>query len=312
MSSNDDEIDYNNSHPLPIQEIAQHSLNLVGKLTLYRNEPISIPGTRDQLTISQTYQFDIKSAEPIVLIDNDAAAWSTDSTAFTNPGFTEIDNGVEQNIYQFQRIAPPVLLGQVEDTLYESALECNETSILLSPVKLEDSSSDELCVAQEPIDHDLDHEEIVEIFDFYKSASANAFDLSETSLVSDRSEDQKSNSSTMALNVKNKVTPMNASGSRTRLQATPKAGSAIFNVARVKKVELNEMPTLTKKNGNVSDNNSNNVLRKVASLTAGANSSDSRQSNRKPVIVPEKLSFAAYEKFEGKCGALKPIYQFGE
>lgn len=206
------------------------SPKLVGKLTLYQNEPISITGTRDQqLSIIQVYQFDINSAEPIVLEIGEEKCLPEKDT------FINFDGDTAEQI--------------LEKDLYASE--------------------------KEPITDDCTWDD------------SNSFD------------GENLDEPDMALNVKNKVTPLSTSTNRNRASSTPKTGSAIFNIARVKKVELNEMPTLTnKKNGNIGDSG-NNVLRKVASLTAGATTGDTRSKNSKPVVVPEKLSFAAYEKFEG-------------
>lgn len=193
--------------------------------------------------MSQTYQFDIKSAEPIVLIGDEA--WPCD-TAFTNFGFSND----------------------------------SDSSFLLDPSAVEDLSDD---------------------FSFSPEKHSTALNYS-------TEQEATQSDPTMALNVKNKVTPLSTT-SRTRAPTAPKSGSAIFNVARVKKVELNEMPSPSKKNGSINDNG-NNVLRKVASLTAGATTGDTRQASRKPIIVPEKLSFAAYEKFEGKWAFVGFLYQF--
>lgn len=103
----------------------------------------------------------------------------------------------------------------------------------------------------------------------------------------------------------NKITPIsisNRSATTTRT-TTPRTtntstSGSLFNVARVKKVELSDL----NKNGAAErlSKTSNNVLRKVASITATANNDKRQQESAKPAVVPEKLNFAAFEKFEGK------------
>ncbi|CAO1310784.1 unnamed protein product [Diamesa serratosioi] len=95
---------------------------------------------------------------------------------------------------------------------------------------------------------------------------------------------------------------------------------SIFNVSRVKKVELSEIPlnkteicsnnetttsvttpTLTSAStGNVVKNptSAGSVLHRVISLTA--THADNMAKVSKPTYVPEKLHFSAYEKFEGQ------------
>lgn len=100
----------------------------------------------------------------------------------------------------------------------------------------------------------------------------------------------------MALNMKNKVTPITGTGSRNTPRSTPRSGP-IFNVSRVKKVELGEMRRATEVQSSSRTPESGSVLRKVASITANATSTPiTKKSN----FVPEKLNFAAFEKFEGK------------
>lgn len=104
----------------------------------------------------------------------------------------------------------------------------------------------------------------------------------------------------------NKITPVSVSSRSstskgTTSRITTSTSGSLFNVARVKKVELSDL----NKNGaterlSKSSGSSGNVLRKVASITATANTDKKQLEITKPSFVPEKLNFAAFEKFEGK------------
>uniref|UniRef100_A0A336M7H3 CSON010665 protein n=1 Tax=Culicoides sonorensis TaxID=179676 RepID=A0A336M7H3_CULSO len=107
----------------------------------------------------------------------------------------------------------------------------------------------------------------------------------------------------------NKITPLSISNrtpsnsKTTSSRISSSTTGSLFNVARVKKVELSD---LNKNGGSAVErlsktNTSGNVLRKVASITATANTDTSKkQQESKPSFVPEKLNFGAYEKFEGQ------------
>lgn len=106
----------------------------------------------------------------------------------------------------------------------------------------------------------------------------------------------------MALNMKNKITPITSPSARATSNKTAPR-SAIFNVSHVKKVELGEMRksgSLGGSGGATKTLEGGNVLRKVASITAGATSTPIAKKTSN--IVPEKLNFATVEKFEGKFG----------
>lgn len=120
--------------------------------------------------------------------------------------------------------------------------------------------------------------------------------------------DDESSVSSGTIMKSNKVTPLSISNrSPATRGATPRTNTStsgsLFNVARVKKVELSDL----NKNGaadrvSKSSGTSGNVLRKVASITATANTDANKRQQEitKSSIVPEKLNFAAFEKFEGK------------
>ncbi|XP_063699635.1 protein cappuccino-like isoform X2 [Culicoides brevitarsis] len=124
--------------------------------------------------------------------------------------------------------------------------------------------------------------------------------------ISISSDDPSSDEETMK---SNKITPVSLSANRTptsRAGTTPRFNSttsgSLFNVARVKKVELSDLNKNGTERLSKSATNSGNVLRKVASITATANTEGKRKTNEevtKPA-VPEKLNFAAFEKFEGQ------------
>ncbi|XP_055680979.1 protein cappuccino [Lutzomyia longipalpis] len=109
-----------------------------------------------------------------------------------------------------------------------------------------------------------------------------------------------------------------------------RSGGTLFNVSRVKRVELidnlakftdNTIPTPTQclpesdgvnprdvplpttpalpRNGTPQSPSDGSVLKKVASLIS-AERMQHQQPERKPSFVPEKLNFGAYEKFEGQ------------
>lgn len=111
----------------------------------------------------------------------------------------------------------------------------------------------------------------------------------------ERNEGSDEEEEEMALNMKNKITPITSPTNRgAAATKTSTARAAIFNVSRVKKVELGEI-----KKAEISNTKSlegGNVLRKVASITAGATSTPVSKKNN---VVPEKLNFATVEKFEG-------------
>ncbi|CAG9798032.1 unnamed protein product [Chironomus riparius] len=94
----------------------------------------------------------------------------------------------------------------------------------------------------------------------------------------------------------------------------------IFNVSRIKKVELSEIPlasdicnnassstipeqqTVTAQKSVTSNGSGSKVLHRVISLTT-ANHNDSNNFTKqttKPPFIPEKLQFSAFEKFEGQ------------
>ncbi|XP_055592708.1 mucin-2 isoform X2 [Uranotaenia lowii] len=94
----------------------------------------------------------------------------------------------------------------------------------------------------------------------------------------------------------------------------PDKDKGIFNIARVKKVELTEYrtPNLSLVPASVNSEpqqwnsprlpaGEGNVLRKVVSLSAGKANEQTSVASRisRPSFVPEKLDFSAYEKFEG-------------
>lgn len=103
----------------------------------------------------------------------------------------------------------------------------------------------------------------------------------------------------------NKITPLSSSnrsppskGTTPRINTT--TSGSLFNVSRVKKVELTNL----NKNGTTDrapkSTTGGNVLRKVASITATVNTDKKQPEITKPSFVPEKLNFAAFEKFEGE------------
>lgn len=107
----------------------------------------------------------------------------------------------------------------------------------------------------------------------------------------------------------NKITPLSISNrSPSSKNSSPRINTStsgsLFNVARVKKVELSDLnrngATTNDRLTHKSSGTSGNVLRKVASITATANTDPSkRQEALKPIPVPEKLNFGSFEKFEG-------------